>query len=84
MLATPSHPDCGSELKVLWRAEGLDGWNEIKTSKAEVVDGGIYDHVILEVNVLVLHAKYVERLRKDFTIEDAGRLRGHMIRIVEV
>lgn len=48
------------------------------------MDGGIYDHVILEVNVLVLHAKYVGRLRIDFTIEDAGRLRGHMIRTVEV
>ena len=84
MLATPSHPDCGSELKGLWRVEGLDGWNEIKKSKAEVVDGGTYDHVTLKVNVLVLHAKYVERLQMDFTIEDAGRLRGHVIGTVEV
>lgn len=66
------------------RVKGLDGWNEIKTSKAEVVDGGTYDHVTLKVNVLVLHAKYVERLQMDFTIEDAGRLRGHVIRTVEV
>lgn len=66
------------------RVKGLDGWNEIKTSKAEVVDGGTYDHVTLKVNVPVLHAKYVERLQMDFTIEDAGRLRGHVIRTVEV
>lgn len=44
------------------------------------MDGSTYDHVILEVNVLVLHAKYDERLRMDLTIEDAGRLRGHVIR----
>ena len=48
------------------------------------MDGGTYDHVTLEVNVLVLHAKYVERLQMDLTIEDAGRLRGHVIRTVEV
>ena len=48
------------------------------------MDGGTYDHVTLKVNVLVLYAKYVERLQMDFTIEDAGRLRGHVIRTVEV
>ena len=44
------------------------------------MDGGTYDDVTLEVNVLVLHAKYDERLRMDFTIE----LRGHVIRALEV
>ena len=45
---------------------------------------GTYDYVTLEVNVLVFHAKYDKRPRMDFTMEDAGRLRGYVIRTVEV
>ena len=48
------------------------------------MDGGIYDHATLEVNEPVLHAKYDERFRMDFTMKDAGRLSGHVIRTVEV